>query len=139
MLNFGKLGFGFLRLPHLDANDISDVDLETTKEMVDLFLQKGFRYFDTAYTYLNGKSEVCLREALVKRYPRESFMIADKLPCGILTGGKTAEEVFEEQLARCGVDYFDVYLLHGLDGEDAAFAEKQGCFSFSFCWTSSFS
>ena len=130
MLNFGKLGFGFLRLPHLDANDISDVDLETTKEMVDLFLQKGFRYFDTAYTYLNGKSEVCLREALVKRYPRESFMIADKLPCGILTGGKTAEEVFEEQLARCGVDYFDVYLLHGLDGEDAEFAEKQGCFSF---------
>ena len=130
MLDFGKLGFGFLRLPHLDPNDNNDVDLETTKKMVDLFLQKGFRYFDTAYTYLNGKSEICLREALVERYPRESFMIATKLPCGILNRGKTAEEVFEEQLTRCGVDYFDVYLLHGLDGEDVDFAEEQGCFDF---------
>lgn len=129
-LDFGKLGFGFLRLPHLNPNDITDVDLETTKEMVDLFLEQGFRYFDTAYTYLNGKSEVFLRKALVERHPRDAYMIADKLPCGMLKKGKTAEQIFQEQLERCGVDFFDVYLLHGLDGEDADFAEKQGCFDF---------
>ena len=129
-LDFGKLGFGFLRLPLMDPNDSSSADLEMTKEMVDQFLRKGFRYFDTAYTYLNGKSEAFLREALVKRYPREAFMIATKLPCGILRKGKTAEAVFEEQLQRCGVDYFDVYLLHGLDAEDAEYAEAQGCFDF---------
>lgn len=129
-LDFGKLGFGFLRLPHLNPNDINDVDLETTKQMVDLFLERGFRYFDTAYTYLNGKSEVFLRNVLVERYPRDSYMIATKLPCNILAKGKTAEEVFREQLKRCGVDFFDVYLLHGLDAEDADFAEEQGCFDF---------
>lgn len=129
-MNFGKLGFGFLRLPHLDPDDPNDVDFETTKQMVDLFLQRGFRYFDTAYIYLNGKSEEYLRRALVERYAREVFQIATKLPCGPLRSGKKPEEIFSEQLARCGVDYFDVYLLHGLDGEDAAFAEAQGCFDF---------
>ena len=128
--DFGKFGFGFLRLPHRDPNDSTDVDLETTKEMVDLFLDRGFRYFDTAYTYLNGKSESFLRSALVERHPRDSYMIATKLPCGILKKGITAEAVFREQLNRCGVDYFDVYLLHGLDGEDAEYAEAQGCFDF---------
>ncbi len=129
-LDFGKLGFGFLRLPHTNPDDITDVDLETTTKMVDCFLEAGFRYFDTAYTYLNGKSEVFLRQALVERYPREAFLIADKLPCGLLRRGLTAQEIFAEQLRRCGVDYFDVYLLHGLDAEDAEFAEKAGCFAF---------
>ena len=129
-MNYGKLGFGFLRLPHNDPKDPADVDVETTKQMVDLYLQRGFRYFDTAYTYLNGKSEETLRHALVERYPRQDFMIADKLPCGALRDGKKAEDIFAEQLVRCGVDFFDVYLLHGLDGEDAAFAEEQGCFAF---------
>lgn len=125
--DFGKFGFGFLRLPRMDDGS---VDLETTKEMVDLFLQRGFRYFDTAYIYLNGKSEECLRKALVERYPRDSFLIADKLPCGHLKSGKTPREIFSEQMKRCGVDYFDVYLLHGLDAEDAEYAEKMGCFDF---------
>lgn len=125
--DFGRLGFGFLRLPQ--AEDGS-VDLETTKEMVDLFLKNGFCYFDTAYLYLNGKSEACLREALVERHPRSAFLIADKLPCGLLKSGRTAADIFEDQLRRCGVDYFDVYLLHGLDAEDAEFAEQMGCFEF---------
>lgn len=129
-LDFGKFGFGFLRLPHLDPNDATDVDLETTKEMVDLFLKLGFRYFDTAYTYMNGKNEEFLRHVLVERYPRDSFMIATKLPCCALKEGKTPEEIFTEQRNKCGVDYFDVYLLHGLDGEDADYAEQQGCFTF---------
>ena len=125
-LDFGKLGFGFLRLPHID----DQVDLETTKQMVDLFLQRGFRYFDTAYLYLKGQSEVFLRKALVERYPRDAYILADKLPCGMLAKGKTSREIFQEQLEKCGVDHFDVYLLHGLDAEDAAFAEQQGCFDF---------
>lgn len=129
-LDFGRFGFGFLRLPHTDPNDINDVDLAATEEMVDMFLEKGFRYFDTAYTYMNGMNEVYLRKALVERYPRDRFMIADKLPCGLLKSGKTAPEIFREQLTRCGVDYFDVYLLHGLDAEDAQYAEEQGCFDF---------
>ena len=70
-MDFGKFGFGFLRFPHVDSNDPADVDLETTKQMVDLYLQRGFRYFDTAYTYLNGKSEEALRLALVQRYRRQ--------------------------------------------------------------------
>jgi len=129
-LNFGNLGFGFLRLPLLDPDDCTAVDLPAVKEMVDLFLARGFRYFDTAYTYLGGKSEVFLRKALVERHPRDAFLLADKLPCGYLKGGKTAGEIFAEQLARCGVDHFDVYLLHGLDGEDADYAEEMGCFQF---------
>ena len=124
--DFGKLGFGFLRLPQTDGC----VDLGTTTKMVDLFMQKRFRYFDTAYIYLNGKSEEYLRQALVERYPRDTFLIADKLPCGHLKSGKTAAEIFSEQLRRCGVQYFDVYLLHGLDAEDAEYAEQMGCFDF---------
>lgn len=127
MMDFGKLGFGFLRLPQ---NSDGTVDLETTKKMVDLYLSRGFRYFDTAYIYQNGKNEEYLRQTLVERHPRESFLIADKLPCGYLRSGRTAQEIFEDQLQKCGVEYFDVYLLHGLDGEDAAYAEEMGCFDF---------
>ena len=115
MPDFGKLGFGFLRLPHTDPNDSAVIDLETTIQMVDLFLQRGFRYFDTAYTYLNGKSEEYLRKALVERHLRDSYLIATKLPCGILAKGKTAEGIFEEQRKRCGVDYFDYYLIHNVN------------------------
>ena len=127
MMDFGRLGFGFLRLPQ---NSDGTVDMETTKKMVDLYLSRGFRYFDTAYIYQNGKNEEYLRRALVERHPRESFQIADKLPCGYLRRGRTAREIFEDQLRKCGVEYFDVYLLHGLDGEDAAYAEEMGCFDF---------
>lgn len=125
-----KLGFGFLHLPHIDPNDSSDVDVNTVNQMVDTFLARGFTYFDTAYTYLNKKSEEFLRKCLVERHPRETFAIATKLPCYLVKDGLTAEDIFAEQLERCGVDYFDVYLLHGIDGEDAASAEKKGCFDF---------
>ena len=70
-----KLGFGFMRLPKKDE----EIDLEHTVRMVDLFLAAGFQYFDTAYPYYMGKSEIALRECLVSRYPRESFLLANKL------------------------------------------------------------
>ena len=109
--NIPKLGFGLMRLPmNGDA-----VDVEQTKTMVDMFLDKGFTYFDTAYGYLNGKSEAAIKEALVDRYPRESFQLATKLPAW--AGAKNAEEakqMFYTSLERTGAGYFDFYLLHNL-------------------------
>jgi predicted aldo/keto reductase-like oxidoreductase len=95
-----------------------DVDIEQTKQMVDLFLAKGFTYFDTAYGYINGKSEAAAKEALVDRYPRDSFQLATKLPAW--AGPKTTEEaqgMFWTSLKRTGVEYFDFYLLHNLGAE----------------------
>ncbi|ABW18761.1 aldo/keto reductase [Alkaliphilus oremlandii OhILAs] len=106
-----KLGFGFMRLPM----NGSEVDIEQTKEMVDLFMERGFTYFDTAYGYMEGKSEEALKTSLVDRYPRESFQIATKLPAWY--GVKTQEEaqnMFWTSLKRIGVEYFDFYLLHNL-------------------------
>lgn len=132
MTNFfdKKFGFGFLRLPLKDPNDSASVDIEETKKMVDLFIQRGFTYFDTAYNYHSHKSEEFLREALVARHVRDSFSITTKLPCPAIRRGMTPEEIFTHQLQKCGVDYFDIYLLHGLDGEDALYAEEKGCFDF---------
>ena len=109
--NIPKLGFGLMRLPMNGEN----VDIEQTKTMVDMFLEKGFTYFDTAYGYLNGKSEAAIKEALVERYPRESFQLATKLPAW--AGAKNAEEakqMFYTSLERTGAGYFDFYLLHNL-------------------------
>ena len=75
-----KLGFGTMRFPLLDPNDNTKVDLEQVKQMVDDFLAAGFTYFDTAYMYHTFKSECFVKEALVERYPRESFILADKMP-----------------------------------------------------------
>ncbi|MCI8600917.1 MAG: 4Fe-4S dicluster domain-containing protein [Oscillospiraceae bacterium] len=114
-----KLGFGLMRLPMIG----DEVDLPQTKEMVDLFLKSGFTYFDTAYGYLNGKSEAAVKEALVDRYPRESFQLATKLPAW--AGAANAEEarqMFFTSLERTGAGYFDFYLLHNLgDNRTEAF------------------
>jgi predicted aldo/keto reductase-like oxidoreductase len=109
--NIPKLGFGLMRLPMIDK----EIDIEQTKQMVDLFLAHGYTYFDTAYGYNNGKSEEAAKEALVDRYPRESFQLATKLPAW--AGAKTteeAEEMFWTSLRRTGAGYFDFYLLHNL-------------------------
>ena len=109
--NIPKLGFGLMRLPMIG----DEVDIEQTKQMVDMFLEKGFTYFDTAYGYLNGKSEAAIKKALVERYPRESYQLATKLPAW--AGPKTAEEAQQmlfTSLERTGAGYFDFYLLHNL-------------------------
>ena len=125
-----KTGFGFLRLPRLDAADEKSVDFALLCSMVDCFLELGGDYFDTAYTYLGGLSEEALRKALVERYPRERFRIADKLPGYEATCRADNETFFAESLRRCGVDYFDVYLLHGLNAENYDIAQKYDQFSF---------
>ena len=75
-----KLGFGMMRLPLLDENDQTSVNQEEVNKMVDLCMERGFNYFDTAYPYHFGKSEEAFRKAVVERYPRDSFYVADKLP-----------------------------------------------------------
>ncbi len=116
-----KLGFGLMRPPMLGE----EVDVEQVKKMVDTFMQKGFSYFDTAYVYLGGKSEELLKEAVVKRYPRESFQTADKLPIwGECNNRADMERIFAESLRRTGLEYFDFYLLHALGEESYRKSEK---------------
>ncbi len=129
-----KLGFGLMRLPMIGE----DIDLEQTKKMVDTFLAKGFTYFDTAYVYGDGKSENAARDALVRRYPRESFQLTSKLPLWAATGKDDLERYFSKSLERAGVEYFDFYLLHGLmagsperySSSNLAKAEKFGAWEF---------
>lgn len=109
-----KLGFGLMRLPQ-GSQDPTDIDLEQVKQMVDRFLERGFTYFDTSYVYHNGASETAIREALVKRHPRESFLLASKFPTFIMPSEDQVDGIFAEQLEKCGVDYFDYYLLHNLN------------------------
>ncbi len=125
-----KLGFGFMRLPLKDANDYSAIDLQTMEKMVDTFLERGFTYFDTAYMYHNGQSEIAAREALVNRHPRDSFTLATKLPVMMLKSKEDQEKVFEEQLTKCGVDYFDYYLIHNLGVAHYEIAQRLGSFDF---------
>ena len=106
-----KLGFGLMRLPRLEEGGA--IDIEQTKEMVDLFMDAGFTYFDTAWAYEG--SEEAARDALVERYPRESFTIASKLAPWINKKDReTAIKQFETSCERLGVDYIDYYLLHNL-------------------------
>ncbi len=125
-----KLGFGFMRLPLQDESKQTSVDMDQLCRMVDTFLERGFTYFDTAYMYHDFQSEVFLREALVKRYPRDAFTVATKLPTFFLKQPEEQERYFAEQLEKCGVDYFDYYLLHNLGVEHYKIAENMGSFAF---------
>ena len=106
-----KLGFGLMRLPM--RND--EIDLEQVCKMVDAYLEAGLTYFDTAYVYHGGESEKVVKEALVKRHPRDSYTVATKLPAWVMNTEADRDRIFNEQLARCGLDYFDFYLLHSIE------------------------
>ena len=108
-LKLSALGFGCMRLPRQEDNSI---DMELFKQMVDEYIANGFTYFDTAYKYCGGLSETALREALVERYPRESYVLTTKLSNEFMHRAEEQEEVFADQLSRLGVEYFDYYLLH---------------------------
>ena len=113
----GNFGFGCMRLP----SNGGAVDTEQMKRMVDTFLDAGFNYFDTAHGYHNGKSELALRECLTSRYPREKFLLTNKLTNFYFKQESDIRPFFENQLEWCGVDYFDFYLMHA---QDAANFEK---------------
>ena len=103
-----NFGFGCMRLPMIGE----DVDIEQTRQMVDLFLKEGFNYFDTAHGYIQGKSELAVRECLTSRYPREQYILTDKLTGNYFKKEEDIRPFFESQLEACGVDYFDFYLMH---------------------------
>ena len=130
MNNAKKLGFGCMRLPlkTTDAGEVIDTDQFCS--MIDEFIAKGFTYFDTAYMYHDYKSELAVRESLVKRHPRDSYTLASKLPVFFMKEAGDNERYFQEQLEKCGVDYFDYYLIHSLTHAHYDMAEKFGCFQF---------
>lgn len=103
-----KLGFGLMRLPKKGVA----TDIEQTKKMVDMFIESGFTYFDTAYVYLG--SEAATKKALVDRYPREAYTLADKINASVAPTEKFAKKEFFTSLKRTGAGYFDYYLLHSL-------------------------
>jgi len=106
---FGKLGFGLMRLPRKDENTI---DVEETKKMVDHFMAAGIHYFDTAWAY--DGSEDAIRQALVERYPRDSFFLVDKLNARMAKDEAEAKDEINVSLKRAGVSYFDLYFLHAI-------------------------
>ncbi len=126
--NAKELGFGLMRLPLTDPNDGASVDVELLKTMVDAFLEKGFTYFDTAWMYCGFQSECAIREALVKRHPRDSYTLADKLHAGFLKTKEDRERIFQEQLRKTGVDYFDYYLLHDVGTDHYKTYQELDCF-----------
>ena len=111
-----KFGFGCMRLPQTDKNDPTSIDQELFNEMVDIYMEKGYNYFDTSYAYHNGMSEVAIRKAVVERYPRESYRICDKMPTWALTCEEDNEKFVNEMLERLGIEYFDVFFIHNING-----------------------
>ena len=120
-----KLGFGLMRLPEKDGA----INYDEVCKMVDKYMSAGLNYFDTAYVYHGGRSEVAARECVVKRYPRDSFYLATKLPAWELKTEEDRDRIFDIQRERAGVDYFDYYLLHSIEeGGNYNTYERLNCF-----------
>jgi hypothetical protein len=121
-----NFGFGFMRLPRLE--DGKTIDIEQTKKMVDVFMSKGFVYFDTAYAYEG--SEEALRKSLIERYPRDSFLLATKLSMKTTMTKEEAENLINTSLTRLGTDHVDYYLLHNLSGDRIDYCEENGLWDY---------
>jgi len=111
-IKLSALGMGAMRLPQ-NSDNYADIDEVQTQQMVDSAVEAGVNYFDTAYGYHNGQSEVVIGKAL-KKYTRDSYYLADKFPGYDLNNMDKVEAIFEEQLKRCDVEYFDFYLIHNV-------------------------
>ena len=103
-----NLGFGCMRLPMKGKK----VDCDEFTRMVDAFIENGFNYFDTAHGYIDGKSEIAIKQCLTSRYDRDKYILTDKLTENYFKSEKDIRPFFESQLEICGVDYFDFYLMH---------------------------
>ena len=120
-----NFGFGCMRLPMIDG----EVDIAECNRMVDSFIANGFNYFDTAHGYIDGKSEKAVKTCLTSRYPRDKYVLANKLSEWFFEKEEEVLPLFEQQLEICGVDYFDFYLLHNVY-ENSIHTLKSGrCFS----------
>ena len=124
-----KLGFGLMRLPTCEVDGEKKIDIEHLKKMVDAFLERGFTYFDTAWMYCNYQSECAAREALVERYPRDSYTLATKLHSSFVKTKEDRDRIFEEQRCKTGVSYFDYYLLHAIGRENYPVYNEMDCFT----------
>lgn len=124
-----KFGFGMMRLPLTDKTNDAAVDVEQVKQMVDLFLEQGFTYFDTAWMYNGFASEDVVKQALTSRHPRESFTLATKLHSMFFNSLEDRDKVFNAQLEKTGAKYFDYYLIHGIEAESLPKYEEFDCFS----------
>ena len=125
-----KLGFGLMRLPTIPGGGQKDIDFDKVQEMIDLYMSRGFTYFDTAYVYHEGHSEEVVKKCLLPKYPRESFQVVDKIP---LWGIKTYEDyepILRTQLERTGLDYLDVLFLHGIGTSQFRMIEDTKGFEF---------
>lgn len=123
-----KLGFGLMRLPYAQNEAMGNIDMEKTKEMVDAYMAEGFTYFDTAWVYHGGHSEEAFGELVAKRYPREKFQVVSKMPLWGMSDPSKLNEIFNKQLEKCGVEYFDYYFLHALNKDVFQTAEKMKAF-----------
>jgi len=120
----GNLGFGCMRMKTIDK----EIDKNEFNCMIDAFMEAGFNYFDTAHGYIDGKSQIAIGECLSARYDREKFVLANKLSYWCFEKEEDIVPLFEEQLKRCGVEYFDFYLFHCLNRE--GYAKHKKCNSF---------
>ncbi len=120
----GRLGFGCMRLPLTDGK----VDIKAFSQMVDCFMDSGFNYFDTAHGYIDEMSEGAVRRAVVERYPRDSFFLANKLTGSYFKSRKDILPFFENQLKECGVDYFDLYLMHSQNAKSYEHFKSNGAY-----------
>lgn len=131
-IEISRLGLGNMRLPcktpiKREANPL--IDYNKAQELVDMAYENGVNYFDTAYMYHAGKSEKFIGQAL-KKYPRESYYLADKLPIWMCKKPADMQKIFDKQLQRTGIDCFDFYLLHSLDKGNFEKCEKYGAYDF---------
>lgn len=124
--NIKELGFGLMRLPTIPGGEQKDIDFVQVQKMVDLFMERGYSYFDTAYLYHNGFSETVIKKCLVGKYPRDSFQVVDKMPLWNIKGQEDYEKLFQTQLERTGLEYFDIYYLHGIGVGSLDLLDKTG-------------
>ena len=129
-LKLSALGMGAMRLPVIDGDD-SRIDVKASEDMVAYAMEHGINYYDTAWGYHGGQSEIVMGNAL-KKYPREKFYLATKFPGYDLSNRDKVEEIFEEQLKKCQVEYFDFYLFHNVCemNIDAYLNEKYGIYAY---------
>ena len=125
-----KFGFGCMRLPLTNSNDPTSVNQDLFNQMVDIYMEKGFNYFDTSYAYHNGMSEAAIRKAVVERYPRESYQICDKMPTWALTSEDDNDKFVNEMRERLGIDYFDVFFIHNINTPWYKLAEEHKAFDY---------
>lgn len=123
-----NFGFGCMRLPMKDG----EVDREETCRMVDAFLESGFNYFDTAHGYLDGKSELALKDCLTGRYPRDRYLLTNKLTNSFFQKQEDIRPFLESQLEACGVAYFDFYLMHAQNAEVFKYFKKCRAYETAF-------